>query len=107
MEFSDWIYNQYFKWRGDSRKTLTQYANFLGIPQPTLSAWFNRTRLMPSDYRVIVSIAHKHPDVYRALELPLPYSSEIQQIAEAWSHLAESDKARILEIALKPGDRAE
>ena len=107
MEFSDWLYNQYFKWRGDSRKSINQYASYLGISQPTLSAWFNRTRLTPSNYTLIVAIAHKHPEIYRILGLPLPYSEEIQQVAEIWDYLAESDKDRILEIALKPKDLVE
>ncbi len=47
MEFPDWIYNQYFKCRGDSRKSLSQYADFLGVSHQAVSAWFNRTRLMP------------------------------------------------------------
>jgi len=104
MEFSDWIYEQYFKWRGTSRKSLSQYADYLGISHQTLSAWFNRTRLTPSNYAVIVAIAHKHPEIYRKLDLPLPYSEEIQQIAEAWDDLTESDKARILKIALRLKD---
>jgi predicted DNA-binding transcriptional regulator AlpA len=107
MEFSDWIYEQYYEWRGSSRSSINQYASYLGVSQSAIWNWIHHSRQAPSGYNVIAAIAHRYPEIYKILELPLPYSEEIQQIAEAWADLTESDRARILDIALKPKDTME
>jgi len=99
--FGDWIYQKFYEWRGQSRsnKYVSQFAEYLGLPQATISHWINGTRAKTTDYRTIVTLARRYPEIYRALGLPLPYGDEVQQIAEAWIGLADEKRSRILNIS--------
>jgi hypothetical protein len=99
--FGDWIYQKFYEWRGQSRanKYVSQFAEYLGLPQATTSHWINGTRANTTDYRTLVTLAHRYPEIYRALGLPLPYGDEVQQIAEAWIGLADEKRRQILTIS--------
>jgi DNA-binding transcriptional regulator YiaG len=98
--FGDWIYQKFYEWRGQSRsnKHVSQFAEYIGIPQATTSHWINGTRANTTDYRTIVTLARKYPEIYRGLGLPLPYCNEVQQIADTWSGLADNERSKILEL---------
>jgi transcriptional regulator with XRE-family HTH domain len=98
--FGDWIYQKFYEWRGQSRsnKYASQFAGYIGIPKATTSHWINGTRANTADYRTIVILAHRYPEIYTVMGLPLPYCDEVQQIAEAWSGLANEKRSRILAI---------
>jgi DNA-binding transcriptional regulator YdaS (Cro superfamily) len=96
--FSDWIYQKFYEWRGQSRsnKYVSQFAEYLDLPNPTVTQWVNSTRANPTDYRVIVALARQYPEIYLELGLPLPYCDEIQQVAEAWAGLPDEKRSQIL-----------
>jgi transcriptional regulator with XRE-family HTH domain len=98
--FSDWIYKKFYEWRGRSRsnKYVAQFAEYIGIPKATTSHWVNGTRVNTSDYRTIVTLAHRYPEIYRVLGLPLPYRDEVQQIADVWNRLENEKRNQILAI---------
>jgi len=97
--FGDWIYQKFYEWRGQSRsnKYVSQFAEYIGVPQATTSHWINGTRANTTDYRTIVTLAHRYPEIYRVLGLPLPYCDEVQQIADTWPGLADNERSQILE----------
>ncbi len=97
--FGDWIYQKFYEWRGQSRsnKHVSQFAEYLGVPQATTSHWINGTRANTTDYRTIVTLAHRYPEIYRVLGLLLPYCDDVQQIADAWPGLADNERSKILE----------
>ena len=98
--FGDWIYQKFYEWRGQSRsnKYVSQFAEYLGIPEATTSHWINGSRAITTDYRSIVTLARKYPEIYRVLGLPLPYCNEVQQIADAWPGLVDNERSKILEL---------
>jgi transcriptional regulator with XRE-family HTH domain len=72
MEFKEYINNEYIKWRGNSRLTISDFARHLGVKQPTLDAWLNRGAV--PNYKMAEKISSKLPDVYSILGLPSPES---------------------------------
>jgi DNA-binding transcriptional regulator YdaS (Cro superfamily) len=99
MEFADWMFHKYSSWRGGSRKSVSAFARHLGVSQFTVARWMNGTRASPDDYKVVVALAHRYPDAYRILGLPLPYGDEVQQLAEAWNDLGADEQIEVLDIA--------
>jgi transcriptional regulator with XRE-family HTH domain len=97
VTFGDWIYKKFYEWRGQSRtnKHISQFAGYIGVSQATTSHWINGTRTNTTDYRTIVALSRKYPEIYRDLGLPLPYCTEIQQVAESWLGLPGDKKAQI------------
>lgn len=41
MEFKDWINKKFVEWRGNTRRGVSDYAEYIGVPQPTISSWLN------------------------------------------------------------------
>lgn len=76
MEFSDWINDKYYQWRGKSKKTVSDYAKELGIPQPRLSEWMKPQSMggkTPRNKKYISILYKKYgAEVYDVLDLPRP-----------------------------------
>ena len=73
MDFNDWINRKYLDWRGDSRKSVTEFAAFLKISQPTVSAWMNRTRDKPESKKIVDRLIKIYgEEVYEILGIQLP-----------------------------------
>jgi predicted transcriptional regulator len=78
MEFHDWLERKFIEWRGDTRKNVTQFASYLGVSQPTVSAWINNTRGQPTTPKIINSLASKlGPEIYDILGMTRPAGSEL------------------------------
>lgn len=43
MEFKEWFLKKYLKWQEDEgeHKTMSEFAEFIGVTQPYISAWMN------------------------------------------------------------------
>jgi transcriptional regulator with XRE-family HTH domain len=97
IAFGDWIFKKFYEWRGQSRlnRHISQFARHIGVSQVTASHWINGTRANITDYRAIVALSRTYPEIYRDLGLPLPYCSEIQQVAETWLELQGENQAQI------------
>lgn len=77
MEFSDWINAKFIEWCGKKRRTITEFAQYLGVGQPSLSKWMNKKGVMP-DPKSITKLAEKiGPEVYDVLGLVRPGESSI------------------------------
>lgn len=63
----------FIEWRGGSRKTLTDFAEWIGIPQPLMSRQTKRGGSIPQDQRIISAWVNRYGSkIYEVLGLPLP-----------------------------------
>jgi transcriptional regulator with XRE-family HTH domain len=79
MEFREWMNKKYIEWRGDSRGTISEFAEYIGVRQPVMSKWMNKGGTMP-DASSLAKIASKFGvEVYDVLGLPRPMDSMTSQ----------------------------
>jgi hypothetical protein len=76
MDFSDWINEKYYTWRGKTKRGITEYAKHLGIPQSLMSEWMKPKNMggkQPRSQKYIsVLFEHYGDEVYKILNLPQP-----------------------------------
>jgi transcriptional regulator with XRE-family HTH domain len=83
-KFSDWMTKKYIEWRGDTRRTVTDFADYVGVSQQTLSQWLNKDDVVPQAKNVTVLADRFGPEIYEVLGLPVPlYIQEIRAIPQA------------------------
>ena len=100
-DFNAWLYREYRLWQGQNRanKTISQFAAYLQLPRITVSRWLAENGTTPSDYRSVVALATKYPEVLEMLGLPAPFSDgELAEIVTAWAGLSVNQKERMLAI---------
>lgn len=72
-KLSEWLENRYLDWqvKGKGRKTVTEFSEYLGFPQPTVNNWLNGARAPSGDsiFKLAVKLGL---EVYDALDLPRP-----------------------------------
>lgn len=89
-EFSN---RAFVEWRGATRKTLTDFAGYLGLSQSLVSQELKKNGKIPRDVKTITAWVDKYGDqVYDVLGMPKPDTSE------AFSSLPESIKSAVIEI---------
>jgi len=79
MEFSEWINKKFMTWRGDSRRTISEFAAMIGVSQPLMSKWMKRDGPIPTSKQAIDAIAAVYPDVYEVLGLSRPKEKSIDE----------------------------
>lgn len=89
MSFTDYINEQYEDWRrkqGEGEKrTVTRFAQWLDIPQSTVSTWM-KGGYPPSDETTIGKLAKKlGKGVYAALGINDPWEIETKNLIEKFS----------------------
>lgn len=76
MEFSDWITQEYIKWRGNSighKGTITEFSKWLGVPQSLMSQWMKKGGKIPTKPEYLLSLAdHLGTEVYAVLGIAPP-----------------------------------
>jgi transcriptional regulator with XRE-family HTH domain len=77
MEFKEWIFKKYLDWQAEIgvRKSMSEFANYLGVSQQTISVWMNG-RGTPSGKNVYKLGAQLGWELYDMLGLPRPELSE-------------------------------
>lgn len=70
--FTKWINEKFFEWRGASRRGVTDFAEYVGVSQQTMSLWLNGDRGNRLSPQSIAKLAEKFPDVYEAVGLTGP-----------------------------------
>lgn len=61
-DFHPWINQKYIEWRGNSRGTVSEFADYLDISQSTVSAWINGSRGKPETQKIINKLVDKYGD---------------------------------------------
>jgi len=101
MNFSEFLEKKYLEWqlKEEGRKTIVEFAVYIGVSQPLLSMWLNgKKRPGVENIKLLSEIFGN--EVYDALgiERPNPY---LQQINRLWEFLPEHVQRQIAEEAAK------
>ena len=62
MEFWEWIEGKFVQWRGPTRATVQEYADYLGVSQSLLSQWMKKKGKVPRGKKQIDALVSKYPD---------------------------------------------
>jgi len=99
LEFRQWLELKFLEWQRNQggRKTVLQFAEFLGVSQQAASSWMNGTRLPQGDY--LRKLADKLGlEVYDVLGLERP-DPFLHYFIKHWEKLPEEAQDALLEIA--------
>jgi hypothetical protein len=66
MRFGDWLDKEFVAWRGDTRRTLTDFAAWIGIERSYLSRYINNPDIVP-DIKTVQIIEKKLPSIHALL----------------------------------------
>ena len=84
MKFLDW------QTQAGTRKTVAEFANYLGVSQSTVSAWWNQTRNPEGEN--LRKLADKFGlEVYDVLALPRP-DADLHYISANWDRISPEDR---------------
>lgn len=67
--------NAFVEFRGNTRATISDFADYIGISQSLMSYHLSRDPKIPRDPKAIAAWASKYPQVYEILDLPVPGDS--------------------------------
>ena len=99
----------YLEWQKQESvlKTITEFADYLGIPQPNLSRYMNGTSKPDRDY--VDKLASKlGARVYEALGLSAPITDDrLRLINEHWDGLPEVTKDALADQAARVKERGD
>ena len=69
MDFSDWINKKFYEWRGETRKTIEEFADYIGVSQPLMSQWMKKNGKVPKSKKHVDALINKYgiEEVYKIL----------------------------------------
>jgi len=94
-KFSGWFEKRFLAWqleKGD-RKSIDEFAQFLGFPRTTVVQWMNGAR-RPSDVNAFALAQKLGLEVYDALELQRP-DETLFHVRADWHLLSERERKAI------------
>lgn len=97
--FPNWINRQFVLWQAEQgkRKTIDEFAAYIGISRPLLNMWLNGNR-KPGTENIKLLEEIFGMEVYDALDLPRPNPYQ-QKLNRLWEFLPEEFQKRIAEEA--------
>jgi len=101
MKFRQFLELKFLEWqRGEGgRKTVKQFAKYLGVSQQSVSSWWNETRIPQGDN--VQKLANKLGlEVYDVLGLPRP-DADLHYLQQAWENIPTAARRAIREQAEK------
>lgn len=72
MDFSDWLNKKFVEYRGDTRRTISDFAAYIGVRQPVMSNWMKKGGNTPKNVNLLKIAKALGPEVYDVLGLPRP-----------------------------------
>ncbi len=103
-KFADYLYDEFRKWEGRSKRksSLSAFARYLGIPQASLSMYMSDSRL-PEEENIDKLAAKLGPQIYDILGKPrrMPDDPRLRQIANSWHLLTDEQREELLQMTLK------
>jgi len=73
LDWYEYINHEYYAFRGESRKTISDFAEWFGLPQGQLSQYMKKGGKIPSGLTVINKFVKRLGiKVYEVLEIPVP-----------------------------------
>jgi len=101
MTFPEFLEKKYLEWqlKEEGRKTIVQFAAYIGVSQPILSMWLSgKKRPGVDNIKLLAEIFGD--EVYDSLGLPRP-NPYLQRLNRVWEFLPEAIQKRIAEDAEK------
>ena len=101
MKFSDYLTQKYLEWQTaeGKRKTIDEFAYYLGVSQATTSAWMNGTRNPNKDNAVGLSKV-LGMEIYDVLGIPRP-DPDLIFIQTNWGQLDEKSRSHLRKMTEK------
>ena len=98
-EFATWLESKFVSWMGETgkRRTLTDFAKYLGVSQSLLSHWLNG-RYLPDRQNVSKIAERLGSEVYDLLGLQRP-DPDIQWLVKLFGELDAQGKEELLQAA--------
>ena len=96
-----WLTRKFREWESKTgrRQSLSAFARYLGVKQPSLSHWINHDN--PPSYENIEKLAEKlGPEIYDIMGMPRP-DPNIEKLVELYSAASPEQKKEILRQALR------
>lgn len=72
VDFSDWLNKKFVEYRGDTRRTISDFAAHIGVRQPVMSNWMKKGGNTPKNKNLLRIAEKLGPEVYDVLDLPRP-----------------------------------
>jgi transcriptional regulator with XRE-family HTH domain len=99
--FPNWINFQFVQWQAKQgeRKTIQEFAAYLGVSRPLLNMWMNGNR-KPGIENIKILAEIFGNDIYDALDLPRP-NPHLQRLNRLWEFIPEDVQAKIADEAAR------
>jgi hypothetical protein len=98
MEFSDWLTRKYVEWRGaaiGNERTITEFAEMIGVSQPVMSGWMKRGGRVPRSQETVGKLVRAFGyEVYEILGLPHP-EPHVEEYAKLTESLSPQERAEL------------
>ena len=80
MSVSDYLHQEFLRWEAaqGQRRTVTAFAEHLGVPQTSLSSWMNRGST-PGGKSLVRLAARLGPGIYDVMGLPKPAVDPVEE----------------------------
>jgi len=101
MAFKQFLEMKFLAWQQNvgARKTVKQFAEYIGVGQTTISGWWNENRKPEGDN--LIKLANRFGDeVYDALGLPRP-NENLSYLQRIWDDLPQEHQRALREQAEK------
>lgn len=72
MDFHDWINQKFVEWRGKTRKTVTDFAAYVGVSQQVMTGWMKPGGTLPSPNNIKKLVKRFGLETYDVLDLQRP-----------------------------------
>jgi transcriptional regulator with XRE-family HTH domain len=92
-QFGEWIERQFLAWQTQQgqRKTIEEFAAWLGIKRSTVGQWLNDQR-KPSPENIGILAMKLGAEAYDFFDMPRP-NQELQRVRQSWEDLSEEEQA--------------
>ncbi len=81
MEFWEWMTEKYIEWRGKAignERSISEFAVYVGVPQPTMSTWMKKEGREPRSQKSIQKLVDIYGlEVYDVLGIARPTNQEV------------------------------
>lgn len=98
MKFSSWLLERYLEWQNElkERKSLTEFAAWIGISQPLISNYINGKR-EPGEDNAYLFFLKFGEEIYQILDIEPP-DFLLRYVRASWHLLPDEAKLEIKEI---------
>lgn len=98
MKFSSWLLDRYLEWQNElrERKSLTEFAAWIGVSQPVISNYINGKR-EPGENNAYLFYLKFGEEVYEILDMEPP-DFLLRYVSASWPLLPEKTKQGIKDI---------